>query len=76
MSSQCPVIIHTKTIVTDKVKLNNSAGVKRPQTPNDIRFPSLQGRIMYWHMGSSKKAKAIVAITTRIKKQKRRIKKE
>jgi hypothetical protein len=53
-----------QTIVTDNVKLNNSAGVKRPQIPNDIRFPSVwHGLIMYWHIGSNKNAKAIVAIT-------------
>lgn len=50
-------------MVNDNEKLNNSAGVNRPQIPNDIRLPSVQGLIIYWHMGSSRKAKAMVAIT-------------
>lgn len=52
-----------QTIDTDNVKLNSSAAVKRPQIPNDIRFPSVHGRIMYWHIGSKRKARATVAIT-------------
>lgn len=63
MSSQWPVNTHMQTIVTDNVKLNNSAGVNRPQIPNDIRFPSVHGLIIYWHIGSNKNAKAMVAIT-------------
>lgn len=62
MSSQCPVSTQMHTMETANVKLNNSAAVNRPQNPNDIRLPSEHGRIMYWHMGNSKKAKAIVAM--------------
>jgi len=63
MSSQCPVKTQMHTIETDNEKLNSSAAVKRPQKPNDIRLPSVQGRMIYWHIGKSKKAKATVAIT-------------
>lgn len=63
INSQCPVSTHTHTIETESVKLNSSAAVKRPQIPKEKRLPSVQGRIMYWHMGNSRKASATVAIT-------------
>lgn len=62
MRSQCPVSTQMHTIDTANEKLKSSAAVNRPQNPNDIRVPSEQGRIMYWHMGSSKNAKATVAM--------------
>lgn len=62
MRSQCPVSTQMHTIETANEKLNSSAAVKRPQNPNDIRLPSEHGRMIYWHMGSSKNANATVAI--------------
>lgn len=62
MRSQCPVSTQMHTIDTANEKLNSSAAVKRPQNPSDIRFPSEQGLMMYWHMGRSKNANATVAI--------------
>lgn len=50
-------------------KLNNSAAVNRPHTPNDILFPSEHGRIMYWHIGNNKNANATVAITVSKRKE-------
>lgn len=63
--SQWPVSTQTQTIDRAKEKLNSSADVKRPQTPNEMRLPSEHGRMMYWHMGNSKNAKATVAMTTK-----------
>lgn len=40
-----------------------SAPVNLPHTPNDILFPSEHGRVIYWHIGSKRNAKATVAIT-------------
>lgn len=59
---------------TESVKLNSSAAVNRPQTPNEKRLPSVQGRIMYWHMGSKRKASATVAITANKSNRLRRVK--
>lgn len=47
IKSQWPVKTQKHTTVMDKVKLNNSSAVKRPQHPKDIRFPLEQGRIIY-----------------------------
>lgn len=63
MSNQCPVKTQTQTMDTANEKLNSSALVYRPQQPNDIRLPSEQGRIMYWHIGNNRNASATVAIT-------------
>lgn len=63
ISSQWPVSTHMHTIDTESVKLKSSAAVKRPQNPKENRFPSVHGLMMYWHMGSSRKASATVAIT-------------
>lgn len=63
--SQCPVRTQIQTIETESVKLNSSAAVKRPQNPNEMRLPSVQGRIIYWHIGRSRNANATVAITVR-----------
>lgn len=52
-----------QTINTDNEKENSSAAVNLPHIPNDILLPSEHGRIIYWHIGNSKKAKATVAIT-------------
>lgn len=57
-----------QTIDTAREKLKSSAAVKRPQIPNDILLPSEQGRIMYWHIGRSRKANATVAITEKKEK--------
>lgn len=65
MSNQWPVRTQMQTTVIDMVKLNSSAAVKRPQQPSDIRWPSVHGRIMYWHIGSKRNARATVAMTTK-----------
>lgn len=65
ISSQWPVSTQTQTMDNASEKLNSSADVKRPQTPNEMRLPSEHGRIMYWHIGNNKNASATVAITTR-----------
>lgn len=62
MSNQCPVKTQTQTIDTANEKLNNSPAENRPHNPNEIRFPSEHGRIMYWHIGNNKNANAIVAM--------------
>ncbi len=67
MRTQLPVNTQMHTTVTDSIKLNNSAAVNLPQNPKEILLPSVQGRIMYWHIGRSKKASAIVAITVKRK---------
>lgn len=63
ISSQWPVSTQIQTIVKLSVKLKSSAAVKRPQKPNDMRLLSVHGLIMYWHIGSKRKARATVAIT-------------
>lgn len=63
ISNQCPVSTHIQTIDTESKKLKSSAAVKRPQKPNDTLFPSEHGRMMYWHIGSRRKARATVAMT-------------
>lgn len=52
-----------QTMKTDRENDSNSAAVNLPHMPNEILFPSEQGLMMYWHMGSSRKARATVAIT-------------
>lgn len=52
-----------QTMKTDREKERSSAPVHRPQIPKEILFPLEQGRIMYWHIGRRRKAKATVAIT-------------
>lgn len=63
INSQCPVSTQMHTTVIAIVKLSNSAAVKRPQQPKDIRWPSVHGRMMYWHIGRSRNARATVAMT-------------
>lgn len=52
-----------QTINRDNENESNSAAVNRPHIPNENLLPSEQGRVMYWHMGNRRKAKATVAIT-------------
>lgn len=52
-----------QTINRDNEKESNSAAVNRPHIPNENLLPSEQGRVIYWHIGKSRKAKATVAIT-------------
>lgn len=42
-----PVNTQIQTMNTDNENESSSAPVKRPQIPNDILFPSEQGRMMY-----------------------------
>lgn len=71
ISSQCPVSTQTQTMDNASEKLNSSADVKRPQTPKEMRLPlpSEHGRIMYWHIGNNKNARATVAITMKSTKK-------
>lgn len=63
INNQWPVNTQMHTTVMDIVKLSSSAAVNRPQQPSDIRFPSVHGRMMYWHIGRRRKASATVAMT-------------
>lgn len=63
IKSQWPVRTQIQTTVIDIVKLKSSAAVNRPQQPSDIRWPSVHGRMIYWHIGRSRKASATVAMT-------------
>lgn len=58
-----PVRTQMHTMNTDRENDNNSAAVKRPHIPNEIFVPSEHGLMMYWHIGSRRKANATVAIT-------------
>lgn len=62
MSSQWPVSTQTHTMATERENETSSAAVNRPHVPNEIFLPLEHGLMRYWHMGSSRKARAMVAI--------------
>lgn len=58
-----------QTINKDNEKESNSATVNRPQTPNENLLSSEHGRVIYWHIGNNRKAKATVAMTRKTKRK-------
>lgn len=58
-----PVSTHIHTMKTDNENDSSSAAVNLPHIPNEILLPSEHGRMIYWHMGSRRNARATVAIT-------------
>ena len=44
--------------------------LKRATVEPTHLFPDVQGRLTYWHMGKSRKARATVAITANSRKEK------
>ena len=63
MRAQCPVRTQTHTTHTEIPTERISASVNLPQRPREIFPLVVQGLTRYWHMGSSRKASATVAIT-------------